>query len=54
MVREMQCAEESSDTSDKSAHLNDAVLDDEACDGCTHSEAQGDDARDAAESIYFG
>ena len=54
MTREMQSTEKSTDTRDKTTYLNDAVSDDEACDGCAHSETQGDNAGDAAEGIHFG
>lgn len=54
MTWEVQSSEESADARYKTAHLNDAVSDDEACDGCAHSETQGDNAGDAAEGIHFG
>ena len=42
MTKEMQCTEKTSDACDKSAHLNDAISDDETCNCCTHAEAQRD------------
>ena len=54
MAREMQCAKESTDSRDESTYLNDAIADDETRDCCAHSKTERDDARDTAESIYFG
>jgi len=53
VAREMQGTEEAAQARNEAANLNDTVADKQSRDGCSHSETQGDDARNTAESIHF-